>query len=140
MREISLLLQQDRRSGHQGDSPPVPDHDDEDAGGEEGLHGKPDLGEATVLVDSLEKKSSSWSHVQGLDVIIRSRGRFPHHQPDVFDLADAHVHLLALVNGQPDIHQVVLVGHRADLHEGEEVTFVVAALVLYRLGTKRISY
>lgn len=49
----ALLLQQHRRSAHESDAPPVPDHDDEDAGGEESLHGKPDFGETPVLVDAL---------------------------------------------------------------------------------------
>lgn len=49
-----LLLQQNRRSVHEGDPPPVPDHDDEDAGRQERLHGKPHLGEASVLVDALQ--------------------------------------------------------------------------------------
>lgn len=49
----ALLLQQHRRSAHEGDPSPVPDHDDEDAGCEECLHGKPHLGEASVLMDAL---------------------------------------------------------------------------------------
>lgn len=49
----ALLLQQDRRSAHEGDASPVPDHDDEDAGCEERLHGKPNFCEASVLMDAL---------------------------------------------------------------------------------------
>lgn len=54
MRRELLLLQQHRRSAHEGDPSPVPDHDDEDAGCEECLHGKPHFGEASVLMDALE--------------------------------------------------------------------------------------
>ena len=50
-----LLLQKHWGSGHHGDPPPIPHHNDEDAGREEGLHGKPHLGEASILVDSLER-------------------------------------------------------------------------------------
>jgi len=53
-RNIALLFQQDGWPGHLGDSLPVPDHDNEDAGSEERLHGKPNLGEATVLMNALE--------------------------------------------------------------------------------------
>lgn len=49
----ALLLQQHRRSAHEGDPSPVPDHDDEDAGCEECLHGKPHFSEASVLMDAL---------------------------------------------------------------------------------------
>ena len=56
IRQTELLLQQYGGPGHEGDPSPVPDEDDEDAGGEEGLHGKPDLGEASVLVDALQKQ------------------------------------------------------------------------------------
>lgn len=48
-----LLLQQHRRSAHEGDPSPVPDHDDEDARCEECLHGEPHFGEAPVLMDAL---------------------------------------------------------------------------------------
>lgn len=47
------LLQQNRSARHQRDPPPVPDHDDQNAGGEEGLHGKPHFCKASVLVDTL---------------------------------------------------------------------------------------
>ena len=63
-----------------------------------------------------------------------------HHQLDVFDLPDANVDLLALVHGQADVEQVVLVGHAAQLHEGQEVTVVVAALVLIVLEENRSEF
>lgn len=56
---------------------------------------------------------------------------------DVFDLANSHVHLLAFIHRQPDVDQVVFVGHGADLHEGQEFTFVVATLILYNLEKKK---
>ncbi len=61
----ALLLQQHRRSAHEGDPSPVPDHDDEDAGSEECLHGKPYFGEASVLMDALggEKQDICVVHV-----------------------------------------------------------------------------
>lgn len=58
------LLQQDRSACHQRDPPPVPDHDDQNAGGEEGFHGKPHFREASVLMDTLrrnEEQRDSWT-------------------------------------------------------------------------------
>lgn len=55
------LLQQDGSSCHQRDPPPVPHHDDQNAGRQEGFHGKPHLGETPVLMDALRK-----TRVQGL--------------------------------------------------------------------------
>ena len=59
------------------------------------------------------------------------------HQLDVLDLPNAHVDLLAFVHGQADVEQVVLVGHTAHLHEGQQLTLVVAALVLVVLQDDR---
>jgi len=50
-----LLFQKHWRSGHHGDPSPIPHHNDEDAGCEEGLHSKPYLSETSILVDSLKK-------------------------------------------------------------------------------------
>lgn len=50
---INLLFEKHWGSGHHVDPPPIPHHDDEDARREEGLHGKPHFGEASILVDSL---------------------------------------------------------------------------------------
>lgn len=50
----ALLFQEDGRSGHEGDASPVPDHNDEDAGRKKSLHGKPDLGETSILMNALE--------------------------------------------------------------------------------------
>lgn len=71
-------------------------------------------------------------------VALQSQPTATHHQPDVFDLPDAHVDLLALVDGQADVEQVVLVGHAAHLHEGQQVALVVAALVLVGLEGKPV--
>lgn len=60
-----------------------------------------------------------------------------HHQTDVLDLTDAHVDLLAFADRQADVEQVVLVGHVAQLHEGQQVTLIVAPLVLIRLQNTR---
>lgn len=54
-RKRLLLFQKHRGPGHHGDPAPVPYHDYEDAGRQEGLHGEPHLGEASVLVDSLDR-------------------------------------------------------------------------------------
>lgn len=63
------------------------------------------------------------------------------HQTDVLDLSNAHVDLIAFVDGQADVEQVVLVGHVAQFHEGQQVTLVVATLVLMRLqDTARDDY
>lgn len=50
-----LLFQKYRGTGHHGYPSPIPHHNDEDAGCEEGLHSKPDLSEASILVDSLDQ-------------------------------------------------------------------------------------
>ena len=74
---------------------------------------------------------------------IESLFQHPHthttnHQTDVLDLPNAHVDLIAFADGQADVEQVVLVGHIAQFHEGQQVTLVVATLVLIRLqGTAR---
>ena len=52
----SLLLQEDGRSAHEGDASPVPNHDDEDAGCEEGFHGEPNFCEASILMNALVGK------------------------------------------------------------------------------------
>ena len=58
-RDDGLLLQQHGGSGQEGDPSPVPDHDDEDAGREERLHGKPHFRESSVLMDALRGKRST---------------------------------------------------------------------------------
>lgn len=58
----ALLFQQHGRSAHEGDPSPVPDHDDEDAGCEECLHGKPHFGEASVLMDALRRTKKYLSY------------------------------------------------------------------------------
>lgn len=58
----ALLLQQHRRSAHEGDPSPVPDHDDENAGCEECLHGKPHFSEASILMDALGGEKKSHQH------------------------------------------------------------------------------
>lgn len=60
------LLQQDRSACHQRDPPPVPDHDDQNAGGEEGFHGKPDFREASVLMDTLRRNEVQRDKLTGL--------------------------------------------------------------------------
>lgn len=52
------LLQQDGSARHQRDPPPVPDHDDQNAGGEEGFHGKPHFCKASVLMDTLGRNKA----------------------------------------------------------------------------------
>ncbi len=54
-----LLLQQHRRSAQEGDPSPVPDHNDEDAGCEKSLHGKPYLSKASVLMDALVQEGNT---------------------------------------------------------------------------------
>lgn len=61
-----------------------------------------------------------------------------YNKSDVFDFSDPHVDLLAHVDGQADVEEVVFVGHAAHLHEGQEVTLVAAALVVHDLeGAER---
>lgn len=139
---VVLLLQQHRRSPHEGDPSPVPDHDDEDAGCEECLHGKPNFGEASILVDALEeeeKKNRSKLFVSCIWVNqfvggLSQSKRQTYNETNVFDFSDPHVDLLPLINRQPDVEEIVLVGHAADLHEREWVTLVVTSLILKGLG------
>lgn len=85
--EISgLLFQENGRSGHEGDPPPVPDHDDEYAGCEESLHGEPNLSKASVLMDALEKIKSI-SHVVFFSAVNGLQRQ--HTQSPLFDLKNA---------------------------------------------------
>lgn len=56
-----------------------------------------------------------------------------HDKSDVLDFSDAHVNLLAVVYRKADVEEVVLVGHAADLHEGQEVALVATTLVVHGL-------
>lgn len=56
-----------------------------------------------------------------------------YNKSDVFDFPDPHVDLLAVVYREADVEEIVLVGHAADLHEGQEVTVVVTTLVIHGL-------
>lgn len=60
--------------------------------------------------------------------------RQTYNETNVFDFSDPHVDLLPLIDRQPDVEEIVLVGHTADLHEREWVTLVVTSLILKGLG------
>lgn len=60
--------------------------------------------------------------------------RDTYHEADVLDFPNAHVNALPLVHRETDVDEVVLVGHTAYLHEGEEVAVVVTAFRLQRLA------
>lgn len=60
--------------------------------------------------------------------------RDTYHEADVLDFPNAHVNALPLVHGETDVDEVVLVGHAANLHEGEEVAVVVTAFRLQCLA------
>lgn len=55
-----LLFQKHWWSGHHGNPPPIPHHNDEDTGCKESLHGKPHFGETSILVDSLEQNQQNF--------------------------------------------------------------------------------
>lgn len=61
-----------------------------------------------------------------------------HDKSDVLDFSDPHVDLLAVVYRKADVEEIVLVGHAADLHEGQEVALVATTLVVHGLqGAQR---
>lgn len=55
---------------------------------------------------------------------------FAYNNLDVFDFSNPHVDLFTLIDWEAEVEQVVFVRHAADLHQGQEVTFIVAPLIL----------
>ncbi len=56
-----------------------------------------------------------------------------YNKTNVFDFSDPHIDLLTLVNRQADVEKIVLMGHAANLHEGQQVTLIVTSLVFVGL-------
>lgn len=60
-----------------------------------------------------------------------------HNETNVFDFTNPHVDLLALIDGQTNVEKIVFMGHAANFHEGQQVTFIVTSLVLITLKITR---
>lgn len=60
-----------------------------------------------------------------------------HHYMDVFDFSDSHIH--RVVHRQAEVEQKILVGHTSQLHEGNGVAVIKAALVFVGLQEQRLS-
>lgn len=58
---------------------------------------------------------------------------FTYNNLDVFDFSNPHIDLFTLINWEADVEQVIFVRHAANFHEGQEVTFIVASLILRSL-------
>lgn len=53
-----------------------------------------------------------------------------YNKTNVSDFSNPHVDLLTLVDRQTDVEKIILMGHAANLHEGQQVTLIVTSLIL----------
>lgn len=60
-----------------------------------------------------------------------------YNKTNIFDFSNPHIDLLALINRQTDVEKIVLMGHAANLHEGQKVTLIVTSLILKGLEKKK---
>lgn len=56
-----------------------------------------------------------------------------YNKTNVFDFSNPHIDLLTLIDRQADVEKIVLMGHAANLHEGQQVTLIVTSLVFVGL-------
>lgn len=55
---------------------------------------------------------------------------FTYNNLDVFNFSNPYIDLFTLIYREAKVEQVIFVRHTADLHEGQEVTFIVASLIV----------
>lgn len=58
---------------------------------------------------------------------------FTYNKTNVFDFSNPNIDLLTLINRQADVEKIVLMGHAANLHKGQQVTLIVSSLILISL-------
>lgn len=51
----------------------------------------------------------------------------------VIYLSDAHIYFPLLVNGKPDVYQVIFMRHAPQLNEGKDVALIKPALIVSSL-------
>lgn len=56
-----------------------------------------------------------------------------YNKTDVFDFSNPHIDLLTLINRQADVKKIELMGHGANLHEGQNVALIVTSLIVQSL-------
>lgn len=54
---------------------------------------------------------------------------FTYNNLDVFNFSNSHIDLFTFIDWEADVEQVIFVCHTADLHQGQEVTFIVTSLI-----------
>ena len=114
-----LLTQQGGRPGQHGDPPPEPDQLRHDDGEEDGLHGDPDLSEASVLVDG--------------------------DQPEVHQLAETLIDVDGIVlsveidRGQSDVEEVIVVVESSQVKQGQHGAVVVITVNLLVLVYRAVK-
>lgn len=59
-----------------------------------------------------------------------------YNKTNVLDFSNPHIDVLAFVDRQANVEKIVLMGHTANLHEGQQVTFIVTPFILRGLDSK----